>query len=89
MTHEDLRRALQARGISMEAYQEDIRQQILRSKVIDQKVKSKIVITDEDIREAYLSKPEKYGITERYRLKNIFMLYGKTGPRCAGKWRRF
>ncbi len=77
LTHEDLRRALQARGISMEAYREDIRQQILRSKVIDQKVKSKIVITDEDIREAYSSTPEKYGLTEKYRLKNIFMLYGE------------
>ncbi|MFO8112270.1 MAG: SurA N-terminal domain-containing protein [Desulfosalsimonadaceae bacterium] len=77
LTQEDLRRALQARGIRMETYREDIRQQILRSKVIDQKVKSKIVVTEEDIRETYGSEPEKYGITEKYRLRNIFMLYGE------------
>ncbi len=88
LTREDLHRALQARGISMEAYREDIRQQILRSKVIDQKVKSKIVITEKDIQEAYSSNPERYGLTEKYRLKNIFLPYGGDRDQARRKMER-
>ena len=76
LTEEDLRRALQARGMTIEDYREDIRQQILRNKLIDRKIKSRIVITEDDIREHYESNPEKYGLTGKYRLKNIFMPYG-------------
>ncbi len=76
LTEEDLRRALQARGMSMEDYREDIRQQILRNKLIDRKIKSRIVITEDDIREHFEANPEKYGLTGKYRLKNIFMPYG-------------
>ncbi len=76
LTEEDLRQALQARGMSMEDYREDIRQQILRNKLIDRKIKSRIVITEGDIREHFESNPEKYGLTGKYRLQNIFMPYG-------------
>ena len=77
MTHEDFSRALQARGMSMDSYREDIRQQILRNKLINEKVKSQIIITDIDIRDYYEANAEKFGITPRYRLKNIFMPYGE------------
>lgn len=77
LTNEAFRRALDARGIRMENYREDLRQQILREKLINEQVKSKIVITDDDIRDYYDNHPEKYGSTGKYRLKNIFMSYGE------------
>ncbi len=77
MTHEDLRRALEVRGMSIDAYREDLRQQILRNKLINEKVKSQIIVTDSDIRDYYEADAEKFGITPRYRLKNIFMPFGE------------
>lgn len=80
-TQEDLKRALESRGMRMEKYREDMRQQILRNKLINEKVKSKIVITEDDIREHYEANPEKYGLTEKYRLKNIFMPFDEAQVR--------
>jgi len=76
MTQEDLQEALSARGISMDDYRSDIRQQILRNQLINREIKSRIVVTEDDIREYYEANPEKYGLTGKYKLRNIFMLFG-------------
>ncbi len=73
LTEEDLRRSLKMNGLDMETYREEIRRQILQSKLVNQKVKSSIVITDADIREYFENHPEKYQEKTKYRLKNIFM----------------
>ncbi len=73
LTEEELRRSLQMNGMDMETYREEIRRQILQSKLVNRKVKSRIVITDADIREYYENHPEKYREKVKYRLKNIFM----------------
>ncbi len=78
-TEEDLRQALQVRGMSLEAYRQEIRKQILRSKLVNRKVKSNIVITDADIRRYYEANPEVYGGKMEYELRNIFMPYPQYG----------
>jgi len=72
-TDEDLRQSLRMNGMDMDTYREEIRHQILQSKLVNRKVKSSVVITDADIREYYESHPEKYQEQPQYRLKNIFM----------------
>lgn len=74
-TEEDLKQALQMRGMSMEKYRQEIRKQILRSKLVNQKVKSAIVITDSDIRAYYEAHPEEFGGKKKYTLRNIVMAY--------------
>ncbi|MFP3980577.1 MAG: SurA N-terminal domain-containing protein [Desulfobacterales bacterium] len=74
-TDEDLRQALQMQGMSMEQYRGEIKNQMLRSQLVNRKVKSKIVITEEDIRRYYEAHPEKYGGTVEYKLRNIVMQY--------------
>lgn len=76
-TDEDLQRYLSMSGMDMEAYRDEIRQQILRSKLMNQEVKSSIVITESDIREYYESHAEKYKPKPTYRLKNIFVSHGE------------
>mgnify|MGYP006288582217 CR=1 FL=1 len=82
-TDEDLRQALQMQGMTMEQYRGEIKSQMLRSRLVNRKIKSKIVITDEDIRRYYKAHPEKYGGTVKYKLRNILMQYPEIGGREA------
>ena len=72
-TDEDLRRFLEQDQMTMEQYREKIREQVLRTRLVNYQVKSKIVITEEEIRAYYDSHPELYGGKIRYHLRNILM----------------
>ncbi|MBA2881687.1 peptidyl-prolyl cis-trans isomerase SurA [Desulfosalsimonas propionicica] len=72
-TDEQLRQALEMQGMSMEQYRGELRRQILRSRLVNRKVKSSIVITDEDIDRYYKENPEKYGGKPRYKIRNILL----------------
>jgi peptidyl-prolyl cis-trans isomerase SurA len=72
-TDEDLRRFLEQDQMTMEQYREKIREQVLRTRLVNYQVKSKIVITEEEIRAYYDSHPEIYGGKLRYHLRNILM----------------
>jgi len=72
-TDEDIRSALATDGLTMEDYREKIREQILRSKLINIQVKSKIVITEEDIKAYYKNHQDVYSGKKKYYLRNIIM----------------
>ncbi len=72
-TDEDLRRFLEQDKMTMERYRETIKEQVLRTRLVNYQVKSKIVITEEEIRDYYDSHPEIYGGTLNYHLRNILM----------------
>lgn len=73
LTDEELRMGLRQQGLTVEEYKEKIRVQILRTKLVNLEVKSKIVITQEDIDAYYKNHPEVYGGTKRYHLRHIIM----------------
>jgi peptidyl-prolyl cis-trans isomerase SurA len=73
-TDEDLRKALAAQGLTMAAYRKNIRDQILRSRLVNQEVKSKIAITSQDIKAYYNAHPETYAGVTKYHLRNILMV---------------
>jgi peptidyl-prolyl cis-trans isomerase SurA len=60
-TDEDLRRFLEQDQMTMEQYRKKIKEQVLRTRLVNYQVKSKIVITEEEIRAYYDSHPELYG----------------------------
>lgn len=72
-TDERLRTELEREGLSMSEYRDRIKDQILRSKLVNRQVRSKIVITDADIREHFERHPEKYGQTKRVYLRNLMI----------------
>jgi parvulin-like peptidyl-prolyl isomerase len=72
-TDEDLRRFLEQEQMTMEQYRNQIKEQVLRTRLVNYQVKSKIVITEEEIRAYYDSHPELYGGKTRYHLRNILM----------------
>ncbi len=71
-TDEDLRKVLASEGSSIEEYKEKLRQQMLKSKLVNYKIKSKIVITKNDIKKYYDSNKEQYEGKSKYHLRNIF-----------------
>ena len=72
-TDEELREMLGAEGLTLEEYRKRIKDQMLRAKLVNFEVKSKIVITKEDIESYYKSHSDKYGRIKKYRLNNIIM----------------
>jgi len=72
VTDEELREALKKEGLTMEEYRKRMKEQILRARLINQEVKAKIIITQEDI-EARYKTDEKYRKEKKYHLSNIIM----------------
>jgi len=73
LTDEQFREGLGKQGITIEEYRKEVKEQILRAKLVNREVKAKIVITDEDIKAFYESNPEKYAGDKKYHLWNIFV----------------
>jgi len=73
LSDEDLRTKLRAEGMTLDDYRDRMREQILRSKLLNYEIKSKIVITEEDIKACYAANPEKYCGEKKYRLRHILM----------------
>lgn len=73
LTDEDLRAALSEQGLSMEAFREKIRGQVLRSRLVNQEIKSRIVITREDIKKHYDQEYRSQNQNKKYHIRSILM----------------
>jgi len=73
ITDEELREELKRQGFTVEEYRKQIKEQILREKLISREVKSKIVITSEDIKTYYNNHKDVYSGNKKYHLRNIIM----------------
>ena len=71
-TDEDLRKGLAQQGMTMEDYRNEIKEQILRARVVNQEIKSKVVITSDDIQAYYENHQEKYAGEKKYKLWNLY-----------------
>jgi parvulin-like peptidyl-prolyl isomerase len=84
MTPEGLQKALADEGISLDAYRKDIRDQIMRIRVVRRDIKSRVAVTDEEIGEYYRSHRDDYEGKESVRIRQIFLSLPK-GSDPAGK----
>ncbi|TLN01844.1 peptidylprolyl isomerase, partial [bacterium] len=71
ISQETLVAALNSQGISYEQYKAQLREQLERLRLISQEVRSKIQITEKEVREYYSANPEKYGEDESFRARLI------------------
>ncbi|MFO7963488.1 MAG: SurA N-terminal domain-containing protein [Desulfobacterales bacterium] len=71
LTDEDLKQALAQEGMTVERYRENLRLQLLRTKLMNREVRSKIVITDADIRSYYEAHSDEYAGKKAFRLRTI------------------
>jgi len=73
LSKEALEKAIAQEGLTLSEYRESIKKQILQARLINFAVKSKVVITDAEIRKQYEANAEKYAVNRKYHLKNILM----------------
>ena len=78
-TDEDLRQGLEKEGYTMEQYRDQVKDQLLQRRILNFEVKSKVVVTPEDVEKYYKAHPEIYGIRKQYHLRNIIMRFAGTG----------
>lgn len=71
LTDEELRSMLAKDGITFNEFSDKIRQNILRAKILDIEVKSRIVITRDDVKAYYESHKSDYMPQKAYHLFNI------------------
>ncbi|MFN2358086.1 MAG: SurA N-terminal domain-containing protein [Desulfotignum sp.] len=73
LDQEGLEKGLEAEGITLEQYQERIREDILQSMLINRAVRSKVIITQEDIAAYYEKNADAFQGEKKYHLRNILM----------------
>lgn len=73
LTDAELRAGLAQQGLTLEEYRKNLKQQLLRNKLVNREIKSKIVITEAEIKDYYDAHPEKYAGELKYHIWNIFI----------------
>jgi peptidyl-prolyl cis-trans isomerase SurA len=76
-TDEDLRAGLAEQGLTIEEYRENLKKQLLRGKLVNREVKSKVVITSAEIEKYYNEHIEKYAGETKYHLWNIYIRFSQ------------
>ena len=73
LTDESLKAMLAQEGMTLEEYRKEIRLQLQRTRLVNREVRSKVVITQEDIKKYYEKNKQKYGGSTQYYLWNLFV----------------
>ena len=73
LTDENLRALLAQEGVTLEEYRKELKLQIQRTKLVNREVKSKVVITQAEIKDYYDKNRSKYGGGIQYYLWNLFV----------------
>jgi peptidyl-prolyl cis-trans isomerase SurA len=73
MSKEALKKALEAQGYTLDEYLDRLKEQMLRMKLINIEVKSKIAITEEEIRDYYDKHKEVFQEERGYHLRTILV----------------
>ena len=72
-THVDLLAAIQSQGLTFEKFRERIKQDLEKNKLIDYEVKSKVIITDEAVKQYYDKHMDDYSSDGTVRLAIIYL----------------
>ncbi|WP_446010095.1 SurA N-terminal domain-containing protein [Candidatus Electrothrix sp.] len=77
-TNKDFRKELQKMGLSQEQYRETLREQILRSKLINYEVRSKVVIPDKEIEKYFEEQYSEHARAEGYYILQLGVSWADT-----------
>ena len=73
-SEEVFRSYLSETGYTLDEYREQTRNQIIKSKLLSQEIKSKVVVTREEVEDYFKKHPEEFAPGTWYHLKHIVML---------------
>jgi peptidyl-prolyl cis-trans isomerase SurA len=71
MTKEAFEKALSLDGMTWESYTQEIKEHRMQNRIINRSVRSKVIITDEDVKRYYNAHIDKYQGQKKYHLRNI------------------
>lgn len=73
LSQEEFVAQLSRRGVTLEEYQEDLKREILKHKLVDRNVKSRIVVSDKEVDEFYRQHAEGSSSAGQVRLRAVFL----------------
>jgi len=73
LTEEQFQQALDQQGFTRAQYRTDLKRQLLRLKVMNQRVRSRVNVTEEQVRARYEEKARETGNEIRYKVWNIMI----------------
>ena len=88
ITQAELDEALRAQGMTMSSYRDDLKKQLLRLKVLQIQVRSRVSVSDEDVRKAYEQNLRTTGTDVKVRLRQILVAIPRDSPRAVRVARR-
>lgn len=80
MSDDELQRMLRMEGLTYEMYRKQLRDQMVRARIMNREVKSRIVVTDEAVRAYYEANRERYAGETQYHLRHILMRASAHSP---------
>ena len=72
MSEDEFWNAVQSQGFTKKKYRQDVRKQLLRLKVTNQRVRSRINVSDDSVREVYNQRVRAQRRMQRFRAAHIF-----------------
>jgi len=73
ISSEGLQAMLAQQGMTMEDYRKEVKTQLQRTRLVNREVRSKVVITQAEIKDYYEKNKAKYGGGTQYHLWNVFV----------------
>ena len=73
LTEESMQRMLELDGMTMEDYRTQIEEKLLQTRLVNLEVKSKIVVTDEDVKAYYDAHIDRYVGKTKYKLRHLLL----------------
>ena len=73
LSEEMMARALKEEGLTFEKYREQISEQILFSKLMQQEIRARVALTDEEMEEYYVEHQAEYYLPSRIRVRHLLV----------------
>lgn len=73
ISREDLQKAIAREGTTMEAYRKGVKDQLIRIRLVQREIKSKVAVSSEEIGEYYRKNRQDYEGKEAVRIKQILL----------------
>ncbi len=77
ISEQDLRAALAAQGLSYELYTAQVREQLERLRLVSMEVRSKVQVSDAELKEYFAAHGEKFQVDEAFRARQLFLAVAK------------
>ncbi|MBM4313503.1 MAG: hypothetical protein FJ122_06230 [Deltaproteobacteria bacterium] len=83
LSQDELQKALDREGTTMEMYRKGVREQLMRIRLVQREIKSRVTVSDEEIGAYYLKHRQDYEGKETVRIRQILLPLPKEGDQAA------